>query len=393
MSAPRNDSAGPAPPIPSLRTLIPTGVTPMSLVLPWTGTRRVAIVPVFNKQIDPPPPPDWEVQVRNRVFYDPDPSTGQDRSFQSYLRALSYGRAFIEGEVFPPVFADNAEVNIPAMKSLPAGHGYTQLIAVLPHSFGEHRNPWAFRGLAPGHAITAWARVALYDDRFLTVRQPIGVWGMEILHIVTEFGDLYFTNPNLGNYDVMAGAGGSTHASAHTKKAMGWLPQGRIVEYTGGNSTFNLQAIALPQPPPPDRVTAVRIPSRVNLGHFMVEARLAVDQYEQMNGPRDGIPAEGVIVYEVANTFNVFLRSIPTLSVGSEFTNEPEGLRVRVTKAIPGGFTVQVQRAPSDECPLIREKIATLEEILATEEDPFERRKLRQQIAALKLQAKKLGCP
>jgi hypothetical protein len=364
----------------------------MSLVLPWTGSRRVAIVPVFNKQVDPPPPPDWQSQVRSRVFYDPDPATGQDRSFQNYLQALSYGRAFIEGEVFPPVFADNAEVNIPAMNSLPAGHGYTHLLAVLPHSFGLHRSSHAFWDLAPVNGITAWARVSLYDDRFLTVRQPIGVWGMEILHIITEFLDLYFTNPNLGNYDVMAGAGGSTHASAHTKKAMGWLPQGKIVEYSGGNSTFNLQAIAMPQPPPPDRVTAVRIPSRVNFGHFMVEARLAVDAYEQRNGPNDGIPAEGVIVYEVVNTFNVFMRSIPALSVGNVFTNQQEGLSIQVTRAIPGGFTIQVQREPSPECPQIREQIANLEEILETEEDPFERRKLRQEIAALRMKAKKLGC-
>ncbi|HJZ91480.1 MAG TPA: hypothetical protein VKE40_11445 [Gemmataceae bacterium] len=362
-------------------------------VVPWTGVRRVAVVPVFNKQVDPPPPPDWAFQVRSRVFYDPDPATGQDRSFQNYLHALSYGRAFIDGEVFPPVFADDAEVNIPAMNSLPAGHGYTHLLAVLPHSFGPDRGGFAFWDFPPVNGITAWARVALYDDRLLTVRQPIGVWGMEILHMTTKFTDLYFTNPNLGNYDVMAGAGASTHASAHTKQTMGWLPFGKIVVPSAGNSTVKLQAIAMPQPPPPDRATAVRIPSKLNTNHFMVEARLAVDAYEKSNGPNDGIPAEGVIVYEVANTFSVFLRSIPTLSVGKEYTNAEEGLRIRVKEAIPGGFTIDIQSDPSAECPRIRDDIATLKEILETEEDPIIRRQLRQKISALEARAKQLGCP
>jgi hypothetical protein len=101
-------------------------------IKPWVGARRLAIVPVLNRQIDREPPPDWEYQVRCRAFYDPDPVTGLDHSFQHYLQALSYGKAFIEGQVFPGVWADDAEVNIPAMRSLPAGHGYTAMLAVLP---------------------------------------------------------------------------------------------------------------------------------------------------------------------------------------------------------------------------------------------------------------------
>jgi hypothetical protein len=40
-------------------------------VIPWLGSRRVAIVPVLDLQEDQEPPPDWEYQVRSRVFYDP----------------------------------------------------------------------------------------------------------------------------------------------------------------------------------------------------------------------------------------------------------------------------------------------------------------------------------
>ena len=90
-------------------------------IIPWVGARRVAIVPVIDLQVDQEPPPDWEYQVHSRVFYDPQPGTSLDQSFQHYLQANSYGRAILEGEVFPLVRAPNAEVNISAMNSLPTG--------------------------------------------------------------------------------------------------------------------------------------------------------------------------------------------------------------------------------------------------------------------------------
>ena len=113
-------------------------------VIPWVGARRVAVVPVLDMNVDREPPPDWEYQVRKRVFYDPQPG-GLDQSFQHYLQANSYGKAILEGEVFPLVRSPDAAVNIPAMKSLPPGHGYKYLLAVLPHDAGEHRGGHAFR--------------------------------------------------------------------------------------------------------------------------------------------------------------------------------------------------------------------------------------------------------
>ncbi len=365
----------------------------MSFPIPWVGVRRVAIVPVFNRHIDPPWPTDWEYQVRSRMFYDPDPMTGIDRSFQNYIKSLSYGRASIEGEVFPPVVSDGPEVNVPAMKSIPAGHGYKHMVAVLPHSFGQHRGGHAFWDLSPLNGFTAWARVAMYDDRALTVRQPIGVWGMEILHIITEFLDLYNTNPSVGAYDVMAGAGASVHATAHTKSALGWLPQVGIYVHSGGTSNVDLHAISLPQPPPPPRASAVRIPSRLNAGHFMVEARLSLDQYEKRDGPGDGIPADGVIVYEVSNVYSLFLRSIPTLTVGQKYENTAEGFSVSVMQAGPGGFTISVRSTPSPECPRIKEQLAALRDALESETDPFVRRQIRAQISSLQAKARRLGCP
>jgi hypothetical protein len=56
----------------------------MSLVVPWVGIGRIAIVAVSNRQVDAAPPPDLEYQVRSRMFYDQDPATGLDRSFQNW---------------------------------------------------------------------------------------------------------------------------------------------------------------------------------------------------------------------------------------------------------------------------------------------------------------------
>ncbi|MEW6180356.1 MAG: hypothetical protein AB1522_10555 [Chloroflexota bacterium] len=306
-------------------------------ILPWVGARRVAIVPVLDLQVDREPPPDWEYQVYSRVFYDPQPGTGLDQSFQHYLQALSYGKAIIEGEVFPLVRAPDAEVNIPAMNSLPAGHGYQYLLAVLPHEAGQHRGGHAFAHVPEVNGITGWARVAMFTNPLMQDRQSIGVWGQELLHLLCEL----FEHPNLPGYDVMDGDGArrSVHASATTKSLFGWLPKG-IVDHTEGTLDVNLHAIGLAQPPPPDRVTAVRIPSRRTSNHFFVEARLRTDPFDGM------IPFEGVLVYEVSDTVKVNLRTSPVLTQGQTFNNPDEGLRVTVNAALAGGFAVSISMNP-----------------------------------------------
>lgn len=322
-------------------------------VRPWVGGHRFAIVPVFNRQVDREIPSDWEYKLRRRMFYHPDAATGLDRSFQHYLHALSYGRAFLDGQFFPPVWSDDAEVNIPAMESLPEGHGYTDLIVILPHSFGQHRGGWAFMDVSPVNGITSWARIAMFDDRDMTRLQPLGVWAMEILHVATRMGDLYNTQPNLAAYDVMADAGATAHASAHTKSLFGWLPEGRIIENDGAHD-YVLHPIGLSQPPPPGRVTAVKIPSLTQERiHFMVEARMAVDQFERKDSSSDGLPGisgssltakEGVIVYEVRSDEMVFLRSGMALGVGEEYVNvtEDESIRLLVKEQLEDGFVVAI---------------------------------------------------
>lgn len=362
------------------------------IIVPWVGTQRIAIVPVFKTGFDPPPPPDWEYQITSRVYYDPDPLTGLDRSLQNFIQALSYGQATISGDLFPAVWSATDEINIPAMNSLPAGHGYTHLLAVLPHSDGPNRGPFAFWDQPPVNGITAWARVGLYDDPGFIFRQLVGVWGMETLHMTTKYADLYKVNPNLGRYDVMADAFSSVHASAHTKQSMGWLQKGNIQLLRGGTATVNLQAIGLPQPPPPDRATAIEIRSNAGTSSFMAEARIRCDQYERGNGPNQGIPKEAVIVYEVFATTTVFLRGV--IGVGDPpFVNATEGLSISVKAAIPGGFTISVHKDVNPQCAVIKSQIADFEVDLKTEKDPNERKKILQEIGHLRAQAKNLGCP
>jgi len=305
-------------------------------IIPWVGARRVAIVPVLDLQVDQEPPPDWEYQVHSRVFYDPQPGTGLDQSFQHYLQALSYGRAIIDGEVFPLVRAPDAEVNIPAMKSLPEGHGYEYMLAVLPHEAGQHRGGIAFAHVPEVNGITGWARVAMFTNPLMQDRQAIGVWGQELLHLLCEL----FEHPNLPGYDVMDGNGArrSVHASATTKSLFGWLPKG-IVDHAESGLNINLHAIGLAQPPPPDRATAVRIPSQRSSNHFFVEARVRTDPFDGM------VPVEGVLVYEVSDTVKVNLLS-SALTKGQTFNNTDEGLRVTVNDALAGGFAVSIFMNP-----------------------------------------------
>jgi hypothetical protein len=85
----------------------------------------------------------------------------------------------------------------------------------------------------------------------------------------------------------MVNAGASSHSCTHTKSAMGWVSATDVARHQSGTRTYDLHAIGLRQPPPPGRVTAVRVPV------VPLEARLEVDQYE-----RRDVSGEGIIVYE-----------------------------------------------------------------------------------------------
>jgi hypothetical protein len=209
--------------------------------------------------------------------------------------------------------------------------------------------------------------------------------------MVTEFGDLYNVTPNLGSYDVMANNSSSSHPSAHTKSAMGWIPGANIVRHGTGTKSYLLHAIGLRQPAPPGRVSAVRIPARTGTKSFIAEARLVVDKYERSDALGDGIPGEGVIVYEIASLLDVRLRAV--LTAGQRYANEDQGFSVTASStAVPGGLRISVTRAEDPRCEKLRQQIRALEEELETETDPNVRKALLQALGLARRNAQALGC-
>lgn len=358
----------------------------------WNGAKRIAVVPVINSAVDPGFPADFEYAVATRTLFDPQGSLGQDDSLQNYIQAVSYGRASIDAVFFPPVGSNGPDVTGAAMRSLPSGHGLPHLLAVLPHSYGQHRNGFAWWDIAPLNGITAFARVALFSDPQLTLRESTGVWAMETLHMSTEFGDLYNVSPNLGGFDVMASAWNSTHPSVHTKMAMGWITPNQVGTHNVGNTTYRLHAVGLRHPPPLGRVAAIKVPSHTGAGHFVVEARLSVDQYEIVNNSNDGLPSQGVIVYQVLGELNVLLRTPTALQVNQQYTNAGENLVIRVDSSIPGGMQISVSRTAGALCAQIANQIESLNEDLETVEDINERKQIFMELGRLRRQADQLGC-
>jgi hypothetical protein len=194
------------------------------------------------------------------------------------------------------------------------------------------------------------------------MEELVGVWAMEILHAITWFGDLYQTSEHPGGFDNMACSCG-THPSTFTKLQLGWLDPAQVVIVPAGEQRVHtLHAVGLVQPPPPGRVTAVRVPSKSSSArYFLAEARLRVDQYERTTpGVSSGIPSEGVVVYEVDESTwaPMKLRTKVALSAGQEYTNAGEQLKITVDAAVPGGFTVTVTSAENAACEGIRKDIA-----------------------------------
>lgn len=363
------------------------------MIRTWTGSRRVAFLPVWNRQIDNEPPNDWTNQVRSRIYFDPDPGTGMDRSLQHYIQTASSGKAYLEGEVFRTVAADNDDTVGAGLNSLPSSHDYEYAMIILPHSAGPHRGGFAWFDGPSTNGISNFARVAMFTDPALFHREDtLGVWAMELLHITTSFGDLYNTTPMLGAYDVMACSCGP-HPSAHTKSLIGWLDQNAIrTQALGTNGTHSLHAISLFQPPPFWRSSAVRIESRKTSGHFLVEARLRTDNYEANSAVSAGIPAEGVIVYEVQGDTQIFLRTPGALQVGDSFEDTEENLKVSVLAVEPGGLSVRIEAGGVERCIALANEIEALANSLEIESDFIRRKQILSALQRARGDFRRLGC-
>ena len=361
------------------------------MLKPWYGGRRIAFVPVSNSQVDINLPPGFADQVWRRAFFDPDPATQVDRSLQAYIRTVSSGYAHIDGAVLPPVVANGVDTMGAAINALPPNHSYDLAVAVLPHASGPHRGGFAWWDNAERNGINDWCRVALYQNTGFTTRQGVGVWAMEVLHSATHIGDLYNVSPSADGFDVMSCSCG-THPSANTKAAMGWLHLGALrAHQVGTSATYTLHAGGLPQPPPPGRLTAVTIKSIDSAGYFLVEARMRNDTYEMPGMISSGIPVEGVVVYEIQGLTQVFLRRTGLVAGGS-FSDPTEGLTVRVTSAVEGGFRISITSRRAKRCAELLKQIEILREAIDLETDIHLRKQLISALTRAMNEYRELGC-
>ncbi len=314
----------------------------------WLGRMKVAFIPVHRPHAFPPDDPipaDWAEEIRRRVFFDPVParegtidSTKVDRSLRTFVTTVSSGRADLDAVVFPMRIIDRQDVPVTFLEDeLEAelrGQGFAAAALVMLGG------PGAGRAEAGGF----WARFAM--------REGVGVWAMELMHVLTAFLDLYPFGGNMGTFDNMAGAQG-THPSSFTKAAVGWLDRSAIRRHSSqsGEVRYDLHLVGLPQPPPTGRVAAVQVGASAPF--LMMEARRRVDAFDGR------IAAEGVIVYRVqtsdplggaqSDTAPMVLLSVTAtgqpspLVVGQTFTSG--NLRVKVEKELPGGFTISVDNS------------------------------------------------
>jgi hypothetical protein len=294
----------------------------------WIGRKKLAFVPLYRPHAHPPDlvPSDWSGDILRRVFYDPD-QAGNDQSLRTYINKISSGRADLDAVVRPMQTLDAQDVPPDALDA--------QIGAQLHQEGFDAAALVMLGGVGAGSTSGYWVRFVMLEQ--------VGVWGMEFMHSLTGFGDLYPFGGNMGAFDQMACACG-THPSAYTKAAIGWLDATSIVLQQAHAVAYDLHAIGLDQPPPSGRVAAVRLGTSVP--YLMIEARLRVDQFDRR------IPGEGVIVYRVQTPDTlghpqggkapVQLLTTTALNVGQTFTAD-NGAEVQVTRQIPGGFSVTVE--------------------------------------------------
>lgn len=367
---------------------------------PWIGVQKLAVVPTFNRQFDHlPPPNDWENLVMRRVLYDPDPTTGIDRSLQGYLSAISYGQALLDAKLFSSAFSNGPGVVEAAWQSLPANHGYPFVLCVIPFYDGDaNRRGW-FTTVGQ-NGVTAVSRVAMFDNLVQKVPEIPGVWAMEVLHAIVGLPDLYKVNPAMGDFDNMTYNAG-THSCAFLKLAAGWLAPGDVAQAKAGQTIHHLQPIGLSRPPA-GTVAAVRVPARTSGNTFYIEARLKSDVYERGFSPLAtggrafrGLPGEGVIVYETVSPNDLektFLRTPIALQTGQTYANSAEGFSVSVAGTVGEGLSVHVNRVPDARCPALLQQIEDIKELLAEETELQILKQLRSQLKTLRDRAQALGC-
>jgi PASTA domain len=326
----------------------------------WTGQARVLFIPLIVKDTIgfEPPPDDFLELVRRRVYFDPDPDTGEDGSLSSYINSISYGRAWLDATVSAPVTLSKLRVGdnptLLAINMQQEAHLYEYLAVVYP------TNVWVdVPGMAqPGKIQFSPPRTPNVTKGRCRFNQETGVgtWAMELLHITTGIGDYYNGINGVENFDEMDGQS-ATHPTAYTKRIAGWLDE-KAVPLHAGKRLYTLHAVGLPQPPPAGRVTAVRVRAPGSQRYLFVEARLRCDRWEAGLGDSSGvgIPSEGVLIYEFSPQSDSWPRRPQDpngpwpplefrragMTAGQSYTYAADGTVVRVGPATAGGFNIGI---------------------------------------------------
>ena len=323
--------------------------------MPWLGLKRIAFIPVdrgfrYNESPQGVPgfavPSDWREQIEGRIYFDRDPVTGLNVSLRDYIYTTSHGRADMHGVVLDTEFVDQKDVPPSFLASQfearLRGEGFDAAALVMLGGVNAGQ----------GDAGGFWAR--------FTMAEPVGVWAMELIHVLANFMDLYTNDrPNdLGRFDNMD-CGCGTHSTAYTKVQLGWLDPSAITQQAGAQTEYDLHSIGLAQPAPTGRTTAVQI--NANGVPLLIEARQRVDRYEGANEwdqvqqkwvkRAGGIASEGVIVYEIAGRQNpsappeqicplIRLHTPMALTPGQSITRR--GVTVRVLAGLTGGYRVAI---------------------------------------------------
>jgi hypothetical protein len=307
----------------------------------WIGRKKLAFVPVYRPNARPPDqiPQDWVFQIERRIFYDPDPTTGADRSLRTYIHTVSSGLADLDALIWEMQTIDQQDVPPNALEGAPGPFGETLGSWLRNHEKCDAAAIVMLGGVGAGTSAGFWCRFVMAEG--------VGTWAMEFMHSLTGFADLYPFGGNMGAFDQMACACG-THPSAFTKRAVQWLEPSAIRRHTeispidGSrviNEGFTLYPVGLIQPPPDGFTTAVEIGSKVP--YYLVEARKKVDQFDR------GIRSEGVIVYRIQttdplghaqnDTAPIQLMTPTALTPGQVYVTETD-VSISVTGILPDGL-------------------------------------------------------
>ena len=377
----------------------------------YIGPKEVAFIVVDAPEY-PPLPQNWESILRSKIFFD-QPIGGDLRS---YIRTISYGRARLTGDLYGPYpiklprdsnnnisYGSIIDLGIQAAQGQIEDYSYACVVAT-----NNRLTDWAIFNNFPRGYFYKNPDSTITDACTVDLDAPLGVWAMEVLHMLTRFGDLYGIPDSPDGYDVMDCSCGS-HPSAYTKIKFGWLESNSVRNVPSDNPVTTIRIDALANPLSAGGIRAITIEIPESNRYLLVETRLPVDKYESGNPIfSSGLPDQGVIVYLIDESSwpPVHLLKGGMKTVGESFVDQNSGIKTSIAQKVASGFDVKIERDISQECEHLKEDIEFLRAEIQDLVQEYEKeediniklrlqrqiREKRSQLARLRTRAKSLGC-